>query len=708
MPEKKSRMRITKMLIVSLISLTFLIPFAPIGPNINPLQPAVALSITDPTATKYYNLTFIQDHNFSDGAGGWPDSGGFYYDAGNDWYWGGGGECYAFNSGFWMNDTIVRIDYKAIASTNTTNTEILFRCQTTSLYNIYKVGLPLAFDNITTSASNLDKYVSGSWQGYWATPNQGWTNGHPSTGFGNQDFLQFFNDTWTQMEITMVQRDISITWHNLNGNNTNGYRHQLADNTSSPFWGGYLGFRTWGAVYIYVRNITFDYGGFPISLRAGQSASVGFGTKFTGPSFTAPDGLAYGSLSNGHWTYTSSIADVGVHNLTFRMTSGTTTINKTVILSVFPDFTTNNYWEPTNPVVANTPTGNMSVQLFDPNIIKDGDVYRMWFSVAQPAPYSEIRTYYLISTDRIHWYTEGWTNPLTNPPAGYCKLSIVKIGSTYNMAIGNANVSGIWWYTSTNGIDWGIQNNGTPIVVPSLPWELNAIQGASMTYEDGTWRVCYGVGALLGLGTSEPSAGGFVYGSSLTSLTKYPHPFNLIQTDGRGNFSLGFGGFKPIRYANGWLAIVNGFDYNHQSRATLAMSSDYINWFVYPDFVVFPLNVQSWETGHSYTGDLQVESNGDIGFWINGWSAPGHEEIGFILYDDPIIPTYSPGIDRLLQVIFIVLVIGIVVGVASEGIYSLRKEKERTSQEMMRSLFNMVLYIVIGLSILGTIYIIIS
>jgi len=69
---------------------------------------------------------------------------------------------------------------------------------------------------------------------------------------------------------------------------------------------------------------------------------------------------------------------------------------------------------------------------------------------------------------------------------------------------------------------------------------------------------------------------------------------------------------------------------------------------------------------------------------------------------------YTPQISSLLNVIVLVIAIGIVMGVAGEGIYSLRKQKERTPQEMMRSLFNMVLYIVIGLSILGTIYIIIS
>jgi len=633
----------------------------------NSLIKNVSATNTSPSATKFYNLTFIPDHNFTNGAGGWPNSGGFYYDAGNKWYWGGGAEgdqTYVFNTGFWMNDTILKIDWKAVSNVTTTNAEILFRCQAENQYNIYKLGLPLAFADTTTKASNLDKFVSGSWQSYWATPNQGWSNGHPSTGFGNQEFLQFFNNTWIQTQINMVQRDLSITWHNLNGNNTQGYRHQLSDNQTTPFWGGYLGFRTWSSVYMYIKNITFDYGGFPISLRVGQSANVQFGTKYAGSIYSTPNGLNYGTLINNTWTYNSSKYDIGMHYLNFRMTSGLTTINKTIILTIFPDFTTNNYWSTQNPVIANTPTGNMSVQLFDPNVIKDGSTYRMWFSVAQPAPYTGIFTYYLISKDREHWYTDGWTNPLTNPPNGYCKLSIVKIGTTYNMAIGNANVSGIWWYTSTNGIDWTIQNNGTPIIIPSFSWELNAIQGASMTYENNIWRICYGVGALQGIGTSEPSAGGFAYGTNLNSLTKYPNPFNLIQTDGRGNFSLGFGGFKPIKYGNNWLAIVNGFDYNHQSRATLAMSSDYINWIVYPDFVVFPLNTQSWETGHSYTGSLILEPNGDIDFWINGWhnEAPSLEQIGYIQYQTGTLPYYAYTIPFLMLGIFL-LMVGVVIGI---------------------------------------------
>lgn len=66
--------------------------------------------------------------------------------------------------------------------------------------------------------------------------------------------------------------------------------------------------------------------------------------------------------------------------------------------------------------------------------------------------------------------------------------------------------------------------------------------------------------------------------------------------------------------------------------------------------------------------------------------------------------TYTARITSLLQIIGIMFAIGIVVGVIAEGTKSLRKEKMPTTQEMVKSVLNMVIYIVIGMALIGVVY----
>ena len=66
------------------------------------------------------------------------------------------------------------------------------------------------------------------------------------------------------------------------------------------------------------------------------------------------------------------------------------------------------------------------------------------------------------------------------------------------------------------------------------------------------------------------------------------------------------------------------------------------------------------------------------------------------------ISTTQVGI--LVNLVFLMFGIGIVVGVVAEGTNSLRKMQMRTTEQMVKSLLNMVIYIVIGMASLGIMY----
>jgi len=93
---------------------------------------------------------------------------------------------------------------------------------------------------------------------------------------------------------------------------------------------------------------------------------------------------------------------------------------------------------------------------------------------------------------------------------------------------------------------------------------------------------------------------------------------------------------------------------------------------------------------------LLTATGGTISFTYSGpWS-----EHQFEIVATSITGSISP----LVNLIFIMFAIGVVVGVIAEGTNSLRKMQMRTTEQMVKSLLNMVIYIVIGIASLGVLY----
>jgi len=62
----------------------------------------------------------------------------------------------------------------------------------------------------------------------------------------------------------------------------------------------------------------------------------------------------------------------------------------------------------------------------------------------------------------------------------------------------------------------------------------------------------------------------------------------------------------------------------------------------------------------------------------------------------------------LVNLVFLMFAVGIIVGVIAEGTSSLRKMQMRTTEQMVKSLLNMVVYIIIGMASLGILYSIVA
>jgi len=650
---KPNRFRITSIIAIAIVALFLISSFSPM-----PHQPEASPSMSQPTqnasvqtlsstGTKFFNLTFIENHNFTNGAGNWTNRV-------NTWLC-KGGEFYsevstssesAIDPTKPFYDGMVTFDYRQVKNPSYPNdipSDFLVRWNGLAYgsgANGYAMTMASAkFLDASYSYAELFKWYGGSSKDNYYYPAAHYSSHvRPNIQTG-QIFSQVYNSTWMRLTMYVVGNDISCSWSNISMETTAPtWRISILDSASvagtDVIPSGLIGLRSYRA-NTSVKQILYDYPYFPISIRAGQSINVHLTSNYTGGVISGTP--SKGTLQNGWWNFTSSTSDIGIWNHTFTMTNATKTVEKQIRLAIFPDLTktTDEVFYSGNPVIANAP-GNTSQQLFDPTIIKDVDgKYKMWVSVNQPAPYSGLAINFYESTDCINWVTNGWTNPLSSIPLGYNKPAVVKNGSYYEMLIGITISlgSGIYHFRSLNGYDWTIANDGDPVIVHSGWWDQGWIQSPSLNLVDGIYYVTYAGGAAAGMGISEPRSFSVATGSSLEVLTKTTNiPATIDPGTARGNLSISFGSAKPVRYANCWLAIVNGFDPLQYSHATIAMSLDLQTWNYYPDLSAFPLNVQSWQSAYLYTGAVLSDDNGALGFWMNGRNATNYEAIGFMAY----------------------------------------------------------------------------
>jgi len=122
---------------------------------------------------------------------------------------------------------------------------------------------------------------------------------------------------------------------------------------------------------------------------------------------------------------------------------------------------------------------------------------------------------------------------------------------------------------------------------------------------------------------------------------------------------------------------------------------------------VVTFTLSGLESGRMYrlyvdgvASSLLTATGGTISFTYSGpWS-----EHQFEIVATSITGSISP----LVNLIFIMFAIGIVVGVVAEETNSLRKMQMRTTEQMMKSLLTMVVYIIIGMASLGVLYSIVA
>jgi predicted GH43/DUF377 family glycosyl hydrolase len=147
-----------------------------------------------------------------------------------------------------------------------------------------------------------------------------------------------------------------------------------------------------------------------------------------------------------------------------------------------------------------------------PNVIKDGETYKMWYTGKGSAGPNQIG--YATSSDGVTWAKHA-ANPIIIPAdvgtwdglavQDVNQCVVIKTGSNYEMWYSAATVADkaqIGYATSSDGIIWS--HHGSPVLTkgPAGDWDASSVFDPAVIKDGSTYRMWY-----TGHGAGQPGIG---------------------------------------------------------------------------------------------------------------------------------------------------------------------------------------------------------
>lgn len=276
-----------------------------------------------------------------------------------------------------------------------------------------------------------------------------------------------------------------------------------------------------------------------------------------------------------------------------------------------------------NPVLG----GNLGT-VFDISVLKEDDVFRMWFSWRPKASVALVE-----GNDGIRWdepiialgpnQATGWEGQVNRPV-------VVKRPNGYHM-----------WYTgqtdknsyighaiSADGKTW-VRTSDKPVLVPDQPWEKSAVMVPHVLWDEEKrlYKMWYSGG-----GQFEPDAIGYAESPDGQTWVKRPEPvFRPSQEVGWDSHKVT--GCQVIHHDGWYIMFYIGFrDVNH-AQIGLARSRDGVsNWQRHPaNPIISAGTYRTWDHDAVYK-PYAILSDGRWYLWYNG--RHGHvEQIGLATHE---------------------------------------------------------------------------
>ncbi|HLJ92154.1 MAG TPA: family 43 glycosylhydrolase [Gemmataceae bacterium] len=277
---------------------------------------------------------------------------------------------------------------------------------------------------------------------------------------------------------------------------------------------------------------------------------------------------------------------------------------------------------PKNPVL-----GGELGTCFDVSVLKDGNVYRMWFSwrprqsialVESPDGVTWSKPRIVLGPDR----STGWEDGVNRPV-------VLKNGSLYQMwYTGQAKgKSSIGYATSPDGKTWQ-RRSDRPVLAPERPWERVAVMCPHVFYDDQEqlYRMWYSGGEQF-----EPNAIGYATSRDGMKWTKdarnpifRPEPNNAWEKDR-------VTACQVVRHGDWHRMFYIGFRDQHHAQIGLARSKDGItDWQRHPANPLIRPGAGKWDQDAVYKPYAFLDGGRWL-LWYNGRKG-GVEQIGLAVH----------------------------------------------------------------------------
>ena len=285
----------------------------------------------------------------------------------------------------------------------------------------------------------------------------------------------------------------------------------------------------------------------------------------------------------------------------------------------------------------------------------------------------------------------------------------------YCFAHNNSNpVGNLYMWRSPDRLNWTLQNGGNPVLYYDPSTDQSNIRhwiaNPAVLLINNVWYM------WIECGNHSASEANWTYFGIAYTYSAFSSSLNFT-TNMSSSFVIGGGTGAP--YAE-YLAdrssiliiyhqLISGTD-GQEVPITVPLSANKALTGSYTKYTTFAVGIVTqltadWSMTSTPTGIVfQVYHNQPVSCDIY----QGNISLTMTEFYDEItgytVPVATSSVDSIVNIIFLMFAVGIVVGVVAEGTNSLRKMQMRTTEQMVKSLLNMVIYIVIGMASLGIMY----
>lgn len=123
-------------------------------------------------------------------------------------------------------------------------------------------------------------------------------------------------------------------------------------------------------------------------------------------------------------------------------------------------------------------TGFDDVQAATPSVIRDHDVYKMWYAAWSPDPDKSHRICVASSSDGKKWIKRNGGRPVTGlmPEFAYGPAVVCYRGDYILFYMALKSASGLFAAKSKDGIHWTMLNGGQPVLVPGTGQDFDSLR----------------------------------------------------------------------------------------------------------------------------------------------------------------------------------------------------------------------------------------